>query len=39
MKKITFHLFCCGSHVDKNFGNKLMKLKKINFQMYIHSKL
>ena len=30
-KKITFHLFCCGSHVDKNFGNTINEIKKDKF--------
>ena len=30
-KKINFHLLCCGSHLDKNFGNTFNDIKKDKF--------
>jgi GDP/UDP-N,N'-diacetylbacillosamine 2-epimerase (hydrolysing) len=27
-KKISFHLLCCGSHLDRNFGNTINEIKK-----------
>jgi len=30
-QKISFHLFCCGSHLDKNFGNTINEIKKDKF--------
>ena len=31
-KKINLNILCCGSHLDKNYGNTIVDIKKDNFK-------